>query len=86
MDWLDWVSRVGIPAAAMGAMALAIWRVAVWVAPRIDGMIEAHRVFLGQLIATQEKLRESIDRHDAESQETYKTIVQQLIEIRAKHT
>lgn len=61
--------RLGIPVAFLVVVGIAIWRVAVWIAPRADEFMKRHFVFMDGVVATQVKLQEIIEEHRAELRE-----------------
>lgn len=66
MDWADFISKVGFPAAFAAGLVYGVFRVAKWLAPRGDKVIDAHMTLL-----------ENLDKRDAVQTECLRVLTEE---------
>ncbi len=76
--FIQLAERLGVPVAFLVVIAVAIWRIAKWIAPRADELMRRHFAFMDGVVATQVKLQEIIEEHRSELREWRSRVDQRL--------
>lgn len=86
-DWVQVAQQLGIPFVVILAIGFGIWRVMVWVGPRLDKALNAHLELVDSTTkatqATTENVKEIRGLLEA-SHNTHKELYREMVEHRAK--
>lgn len=59
-EWIGIVQSVGFPVASLAFIGYGAIRITQWLAPRVDGLIDAHKGFLNCIAETQIEIKDCL--------------------------